>query len=256
LEGGEAVVERILVPGIVAAVSTKVELEAELAAVEAAAIRRAVASRRREFTTARACARTALVQLGFPPAPIPSGPAGEPRWPAGVVGSITHCEGYRAAAVARATDLGALAIDAEPNRPLPAGVLAAISSPRERSRLRLCRTAAPSVHWDRLLFSAKESVFKLWFPLTGERLKFEDAAIEFDHTGAFRGCLRADRPILKGRWMVGERLIVTGICLSPEQSLQCFAITNRVRGANGNGRQDDRSGARCGGGPAGIAEDV
>ncbi len=249
-------VERILAPGIVAAVSTRVELEAELAAVEAAAIRRAVASRRREFTTARACARTALLRLGFPPAPIPSGAAGEPRWPAGVVGSITHCEGYRAAAVARAADLGALAIDAEPNRPLPAGVLAAISSPEERSRLRRCRAAAPQVHWDRLLFSAKETVFKLWFPLTGEKLGFEDAAVEFDHAaGTFSARLGAGRSTLRGRWLVGEGLGVTGICLSAGQPLQCSGDHDRVGEWNVTTKRNDRSGVCCGG-PAGFAEDV
>lgn len=230
-------VEQILPPGVVTTVSTKGELEAELAASELAAIRRAVPSRRREYTTARACAHAALSRLGLPPCPIPPGPAGEPRWPAGVVGSITHCEGYRAAAVARRRDVGALAIDAEPNRPLPAGVLAAITAGEERARLRRHRKEAADVCWDRLLFSAKEAVFKLWFPLTGDKLGFEDASVEFDlATGIFRGCLRAGRPALKGRWAVGEDLIVTGICLSPEQSLQCSAITNRAGEANGSGR--------------------
>lgn len=230
-------VEQILPPGVVATVSTRGEFEAELAASELAAIRRAVASRRREYTTARACAHAALSRLGLPPGPIPPGPAGEPRWPAGVVGSITHCEGYRAAAVARRRDVGALAIDAEPNRPLPAGVLAAITAGEERARLRRHRKETADVCWDRLLFSAKEAVFKLWFPLTGDKLGFEDASVEFDlATGTFRGCLRAGRPALKGRWVAGEGLIVTGICLSPEQSLQCSAITNRAGEANGSGR--------------------
>jgi 4'-phosphopantetheinyl transferase EntD len=242
------VVERVLRPGVVAVASTRGDLEVELAATEAATIRRAVAPRRREFTTARACARTALVRLGLPPVPIPPGPAGEPSWPAGVVGGITHCEGYRAAAVARVTDLGALAIDAEPNRSLPAGVLAAIATAEERSRLRRCFAAAPAVRWDRLLFSAKEAVFKLWFPLTGEKLGFEEAGVEFDlGGGTFSARLRGGRPSLHGRWLAREGLVVTGICLSPRQSLQCAAVTNRVGESNGRERQDDRSGARRGG---------
>jgi 4'-phosphopantetheinyl transferase EntD len=247
-------VERILPPHIVAAVSTKRELQVPLAAAEEAAIRRAVALRRREFMTARACARMALARLGLSPCPIPPGPDGEPCWPVGVVGSITHCEGYRAAAVARAREVGALAIDAEPNRPLPDGILAAIATPEERLRLRR-RREGTAVCWDRLLFSAKEAVFKLWFPLTGNKLGFEDAGIEFDlAAGTFRACLRAGRPALEGRWVADEDLLVTGICLSPEQSLQCSAITNRAGESNGNGGEDDRSGA-CRGGPTGIAED-
>ena len=68
---------------------------------EQAVIANAVDKRRLEFTTARACARVALGKLGLPPVPIVPGPRGAPRWPAGVVGSITHCAGYRACAVAR-----------------------------------------------------------------------------------------------------------------------------------------------------------
>src|SRR5688500_16527321 len=62
-------------------------------------VARAVEPRRREFGTTRACARTALGRLGVDPVPIPRGPGGAPRWPAGIVGSLTHCAGYRAAAV-------------------------------------------------------------------------------------------------------------------------------------------------------------
>lgn len=249
-------VERVLPPHIVAAVSTRSEIQVELAATELAAIRRAVAPRRREFTTARACAHTALSRLGLSPGSIPPGPAGEPRWPAGIVGSITHCEGYRAAAVARAADLGALAIDAEPNRPLPSGVLAAIAAPEERLRLRRCQEGAVAVCWDRLLFSAKEAVFKLWFPLTGDKLRFEDASVEFDLAArTFHARLSTGHPTLRGRWLADDGLLVTGICLSPGQSLQCSATSNRAGEPNGNEGQNDRSRARCGG-SAGIAEDV
>jgi len=247
-------VERVL-PRIVAAVSTKSEIQVELAMSEAAAIRRAVASRRREFTTARACARTALARLGLPMGPIPPGPAGEPRWPAGVVGSITHCEGYRAAAVGRAKEVGALAIDAEPNRPLPSGVLAAIAADDEQARLRRHGKEVADVCWDRLLFSAKEVVFKLWFPLTGDKLGFDDGSVEFDiAAGTFHARLSGGQPALRGRWVVGEGLIVTGICLSSEQSLQCSATSNRAGESNGNG-QNHQSRARSGG-SAGIAEDI
>jgi hypothetical protein len=34
--------------------------------------------------------------------------------------------------------------------------------------------------------------------------------------------------------LAGEGLLVTGICLSPSQSLQCLAISNRVGEGNGN----------------------
>jgi 4'-phosphopantetheinyl transferase EntD len=75
--------------------------EAVLFPEEEAVIARAVPKRRQEFTTARHCARTALATLGAPPAPILPGEMGAPTWPPGYVGTMTHCAGYRAAAIAR-----------------------------------------------------------------------------------------------------------------------------------------------------------
>src|SRR5581483_11983056 len=103
---------------------------------EEAVLARAVDKRRREFTTARGCARAALARLGLPPAPIPRGPKGEPQWPDGVMGTITHCDGYRAAAVARARDVVTLGIDAEPAGPLPDGVLGLVAAEDEQAWLR------------------------------------------------------------------------------------------------------------------------
>ncbi|KUL55232.1 hypothetical protein ADL22_01255 [Streptomyces sp. NRRL F-4489] len=143
-------------------------------------------ARRREFATARHCARRAGLRLGVPPGPLPPGPAGAPRWPAGVAGSLTHCHGYRAAALARTTAVRAIGIDAEPHRPLPSGMLAGIALPEEREDQRALRAADPAVCWDRLLFCAKEAVYKVWSPLTGAWLGFHEAAIAFDPAGTFR----------------------------------------------------------------------
>jgi 4'-phosphopantetheinyl transferase EntD len=60
---------------------------------EADLVADAVEKRRREFVTTRRCARQALAQLGVPPVPIRPGPGRAPVWPAGVVGSLTHCAG-------------------------------------------------------------------------------------------------------------------------------------------------------------------
>ena len=90
---------------------------------------RSVAKRRNEFITARHCARIALGELGFPPLPILKGDKGEPCWPEGVVGSLTHCAGYRGAVVGRAGPVRSVGVDAEPHDVLPDGVLDAISLP-------------------------------------------------------------------------------------------------------------------------------
>jgi 4'-phosphopantetheinyl transferase EntD len=174
------VIERLL-PADVATAETRDDLLDEPPyPEEQALVGNAVAKRRREFLSARACARRALVSLGLPPQPITSGEHGEPVWPSGVVGSITHCDGYRACALARAPAVISLGIDAEPNLSLPAGVLEAIACPEEEPMLAQLLRSAPAVSWDRLLFSAKESVYKAWFPLARRPLGFEDAILQIE----------------------------------------------------------------------------
>jgi 4'-phosphopantetheinyl transferase EntD len=193
------------------------DLEARLFPAEEEAIARAVDKRRREFTTGRACARAALARLGLPPTPIPRGDRGAPQWPAGVVGSITHCAGYRAGAAAWRRDVRTIGLDAEPHGPLPPGVLNAVASPAEQAHLAELAADVPQVHWDRLLFSAKESVYKAWFPLTGHWLGFDDAALDFDSvSGQFTARILLDEPPVAGfagRWLVKDGLLVTAIAV-------------------------------------------
>ncbi|KUN76114.1 4'-phosphopantetheinyl transferase family protein [Streptomyces griseoruber] len=221
---------RGLLPDAVEVTEVRAELTAPpLFPEEAAVVARAVDKRRREFATGRRCARLSLAALGLPAAPLLPGPQGEPRWPAGVVGAMSHCDGYRVAAVARATDLAALGVDAEPAARLPDGVLEAVSLPEERADLARLGRAAPHVPWDRLLFSAKESVFKVWFPLTRRPLGFEEARLRFtrerDLAGAARGTFEVGLLVplppefagpvggagLTGRWLVAEGLVLTAL---------------------------------------------
>ncbi|WP_435607224.1 4'-phosphopantetheinyl transferase family protein [Streptomyces ardesiacus] len=190
-------------------------------------VARAVAKRRREFTVVRSCARRAMEKLGVPPQAVPTGERGAPRWPAGLTGSMTHCDGYGAAALVRLTDLASLGIDAEPDGPLPDGVLEAIALPAEAVRLRRLGEARPGVHWDRLLFSAKESVYKAWFPLTGQWLDFSEADIEIraDPADPCRGTLHAALLVpgptvggrrlarFEGRWAARNGLVATAVAV-------------------------------------------
>ena len=210
-----------LLPPAVAAVETRQDPpDATLLPEEEPVVARAVESRRVQFTTGRHCARLALAQLGLPPVAIPSGERGEPLWPAGVVGAITHCEGYRAAALAHAREVTTVGIDAEPNEPLPDGILARSAFGSEPAHVGALAEASPAVHWDRLLFSAKESVYKAWFPLARRWLGFEDSAIVFDAAGGtFEARLLVPgpdvggRPLTRfsGRWLARDGLVITAI---------------------------------------------
>jgi 4'-phosphopantetheinyl transferase EntD len=191
----------------------------ELFPEEEAVVARAVAKRRHEFTTARACARAALAKLGLPPVPIVPGLRGAPGWPPGVVGSITHCAGYRACALAFDSDVVTIGLDAEPHDVLPGGVLDMVAIAEERVWLRELATASPEVCWDRLLFSAKESVYKAWFPLTQRWLGFEEAAVTAAPDGTFNARLLVPGPVVRGRtltgfdgrWLVCDGLVLTTI---------------------------------------------
>ncbi|MFF6802965.1 4'-phosphopantetheinyl transferase superfamily protein [Streptomyces sp. NPDC012616] len=198
---------------------------------EAALVVRAVDKRRREFTVVRGCARRAMEKLGVPAQPVLPGERGAPRWPDGVTGSMTHCADYSAAALVRAADLASLGVDAEPHGPLPEGVLAAVALPAETARLERLTADRPEVHWDRLLFSAKESVYKAWFPLTRKWLDFGEADIEISADdgrtagpaagaqGGFRARLLVPGPVVggrrvehfDGRWTVRHGLVATAV---------------------------------------------
>lgn len=190
---------------------------------ERAVVAEAIPERQREFAAVRGSARQALARLGLPPAPLLPGRRGAVRWPAGVVGSMTHCAGFHAAALARREDLAGLGIDAEPDLPLPRGVLGTVARPAERRQVAALAAARPEVAWDRLLFSAKEAVYKVWFPLCGRELDFPAAEVVFDPAaGTFRARLLAPGPLLggrpvtrfDGRWAAGGGLLVSAVALA------------------------------------------
>jgi len=113
------------------------DVEGDLLPEELGHVVRAVPKRVEEFRLGRVCARRALARLGATPAAIGVHTTRAPRWPAGTVGSITHCAGFCAAAVGWATDILAVGIDAEPNQPLPDGVLAGAALDLLRAAVRL-----------------------------------------------------------------------------------------------------------------------
>jgi 4'-phosphopantetheinyl transferase EntD len=112
--------------------------------------------------------------------------------------------------------VSALGIDAEVNDPLPPGVLEDVLHGRERE----LRGHRDPVDLPRLVFSAKEAVYKAWFPLAGRWLGFEDVEVSIDLAGGgFRarllvpGPVAAGRPItdFMGRWTHEDGIICTAV---------------------------------------------
>ena len=195
---------------------------------EAAAISTAVEKRRREFRSGRAIARAALMSLGQPRQPLPVGDAGAPAWPAGTVGSISHCHDEAIAAVARATDLNAIGIDVETTRPFDPALWRRFCNAADiayRDRAEPTALLPAAMPWANLVFSAKESLLKAYFPLHGGRLPFAAIAIRTTAgraigSGRFQavpltgdGGYRAFCNAVEGRWSVrGGHVYCSAIC--------------------------------------------
>ena len=144
---------------------------------ELRALGQATAARQRDFAAGRACARSALAQLGAGTGAIPVNDDRSPRWPYGAVGSITHTHGYAAAAAAIATEFSALGLDAELQTRFDEPLLLSICTPAELNWL-AARAADQRDRWATLLFCAKEAFYKCQSPLTHRWLEMTEVSIE------------------------------------------------------------------------------
>lgn len=177
-------IARMLPAGVVASAGAIAGSIATLAAAERPAAARMSHRRLREFSAGREHARAALEQLGLRSPGVAVGPGRAPLWPAGFVGSISHAGNLVLAVAAPTTALRAIGVDLEPAVPLDADLVHRVCRPGELERLASPASAAQRA---KLIFSAKESVYKCVAPLTGVFLEFEDVEILFDAgTGHFR----------------------------------------------------------------------
>jgi 4'-phosphopantetheinyl transferase EntD len=211
------VIAHLLPAEVVTVEAAEADWTAPLLPEEEPLVARAIEKRRREFSAGRACARRALARLGFPGFPLLVGPRREPLWPPGIVGAITHCRGYCAAAVARVEDVRSLGIDAELRAPLPDGVAELVCTEPERR----WTAALDGDHWGTLVFSAKESVYKTWYPVARRWLDYKDAELTVEPE---RGCFSARILLadaggafpwnpLAGRFAVDDERVYTAIAV-------------------------------------------
>ena len=189
---------------------------------EEAALAAAMGPRRRaEFARGRSCARRALVALGRPAEPVLRAARRAPRWPTGIVGAITHTEGYCAAAAGPSQHWAGIGVDVEQRKPLSTRALERICSASERQALEALADCSPEA-WGNVVFSAKETLYKAYFPKTEVFLGFRDAEIHLDPPeGRFEIALaRADVPDLagrrrfEGRFAIGETHVFTALAVA------------------------------------------
>lgn len=180
----------------------------ELLPDERALVERAVEKRVREFRAGRQCAHRAMARIGQKLEPLLNDPSRAPRWPVGVVGSISHCTGLAAAVVARASSQQAIGIDVELDSAIERKLWSSITREAEFSWL---DSLAPQQagHVAKLLFSCKESFFKLQFPITRQMLGFEAVELQLGDMllqpfGVFALTILQDLP---SPFQQGERLV-------------------------------------------------
>ena len=135
--------------------------------------------RQLEFSTGRYCAKMALAKQGIGNFPIMRNENREPRWPKGVVGSISHCRDLCGAVTAKQTDIKAIGFDIENIRELKHEIEKLTCTPQEIAWLSR-QTLYAYNELVILLFSLKEAVFKCISSYNKILLSFKDCSITPD----------------------------------------------------------------------------
>jgi 4'-phosphopantetheinyl transferase EntD len=143
---------------------------------EEAAVAWAVDKRRFEFRAGRAYARQALAELGGPNAAVGRGPGGDPIWPAGFTGSITHTDDLAAAVAARTGDVRAIGLDVEDDAPLETTLTGVVCRPDELAAA--AAAGPPELDAAKRLLVCKEAFIKLNHSLTATLAELLDIGIE------------------------------------------------------------------------------
>ncbi len=195
-------------PPVVAGIASAAMRAAPLHAAEEVLAAGRSDARRDDFTAGRGCARALLGGMGLGDEPVTDGPAGEPRWPVGVAGSIAHCRGLCAVAVARSPAVIGVGLDVELASTVDDEVLTQVFLPGE---LRSVASGQRPADAAAVVFSAKEAFYKLYFSVTERFAWFDDVYVEVDWARrSFVASLVSDTlPRLPGRRSTDRRCHVS-----------------------------------------------
>lgn len=181
-------------------------------------VRNASLKRRGEFIAGRLSAKGAIRDLGIKPSPVLWDVARAPLWPDGVVGSITHCEGFCGAVVAPRSRYAGIGIDAEYRGRVERQLWSQIMTAAELRQLE--RLSDPEAReTGTIIFSAKEAFYKCQYQVTGQWLDFRDVEISIVNDG-FLVRLTKQVPALiqstlfKGRFLLQGEHAFTGVSIS------------------------------------------
>jgi len=200
--------------------------DTELCAAEEALVANAVEKRKREFRAGRHCAHALLKQAGVDCAALLKGKQREPAWPHGWIGSISHTRGLCVVALASTSRYRSIGLDVEQTGPLEGNVLNLICSSEEQREIaelqQLPGRNFASLPLSKVIFSAKESIHKTYFPLNYHTLDFLDARIKLDPVqNSFAADIIKPEPSprvpitsLQGKFSLDDQYIATFIALN------------------------------------------
>lgn len=196
-------------------------LQGTLYSEEEAYLRNAMHKRRLEFTAGRLCARKALMQLGIENFPLLVGNDREPIWPAGIIGSISHTEGYCAVAVARKCPIETLGLDVELIWGLNRDCRRQICTQSELAWVESLPSDKKQANVA-LLFSAKECLYKCQYPISRTWLDFQDVAITINpDRGEFNATLLVNisgffkrGTYFSGKYLFRHGYVLTGMLMT------------------------------------------
>ncbi|MFA8441782.1 4'-phosphopantetheinyl transferase [Yoonia sp.] len=172
---------------------------------ETSAMSRAIPKRRTEFAAGRKAARIAMAELDLPPIAIPQGADRAPIWPKGISGSISHCAQCCIAVVAQTAHYPTIGIDVEAADPLDNDLIPVVCTPAEQVWLRDAPDFGLAA---KMIFSAKEAVYKAQYPLTGKIIGFDAVSLIIDED-RFSVAANPTLPTLKGTILIQEGLILS-----------------------------------------------
>ena len=140
-------------------------------------------SRKEHYRSGRICAGEVLSKLGARGQPVLRDPqTREPLWPEGISGAITHSGNWAAAAAGKTSDVSGIGIDLEDlERQVDSRISRHVCIPEEQKWLQECGEDCLEQNL-KIIFSAKESIFKAFFPYTRTYLHFHDARILMEQT--------------------------------------------------------------------------
>ena len=140
-------------------------------------------SRKEHYRSGRICAGEVLSKLGTLGQPVLRDPqTREPLWPEGISGAITHSGKWAAAAAGKTSDVSGIGIDLEDlERQVDSRISRHVCIPEEQKWLQECGEDFLEQNL-KIIFSAKESIFKAFFPYTRTYLHFHDARILMEQT--------------------------------------------------------------------------